>query len=309
MAKNKLSRKITEIILLKCLGYKKGEKLLIVTDDRLKALGEAFYEQAGKIKTNLSFMKMPTRKTHGAEPPAPIAEGLKKADVAVLLTYMSLSHTKARKTATSKYGTRIASLPGATFSMLERTIAVDYAKIREKVLKTAQALTRGEKAEIRSKAGTYLTMSLKKRKGFCDDGLYFKKGAFGNLPAGEACTGPFEGTTNGRLVVDGSAPYIGKVKKPITINIKDGYAVNIPIPAIAALRKKFGRCILNVAELGIGYNPKATITGNILEDEKAENTAHIAFGNNISFGGKVSCPSHLDLVFLKPEILIDGKSI
>jgi len=34
-------------------------------------------------------------------------------------------------------------------------------------------------------------------------------------------------------------------------------------------------------EFGIGLNPKARLTGNLLEDEKAGRTLHIAFGNNM----------------------------
>jgi leucyl aminopeptidase (aminopeptidase T) len=142
-----------------------------------------------------------------------------------------------------------------------------------------------------------------------DNGLYHKKGAFGNLPAGEACIAPREGTMNGRLVADGSCPLTGKFKRPIEIQIEDGYAKEIPIRAMGALRKKAGRCVFNVAELGIGLNPKARVTGNVLEDEKVLGTAHVAFGDNTSFGGKVGCRSHLDFVFHNPKIYIDGNAL
>ena len=75
------------------------------------------------------------------------------------------------------------------------------------------------------------------------------------------------------------------------------------------LSRKLGRDIFNVAEFGIGLNPKAKVTGNVLEDEKARDTAHIAFGNNKSFGGIVSCQCHLDFVFFNPSILLDGARI
>jgi len=39
----------------------------------------------------------------------------------------------------------------------------------------------------------------------------------------------------------------------------------------------------NIAELGIGCNPKAVITGNILEDEKVG--LHIAYGMSSHLGG------------------------
>jgi leucyl aminopeptidase (aminopeptidase T) len=222
---------------------------------------------------------------------------------------MSLSHTAARKSACKKYGTRIASLPGVTREILKRAICLDYTALKREVNKVADLLTRGQKIEVKTVKGTHLTFSVGKRKGFADDGIYTTKGAFGNLPAGEACIGPLEETANGRLLVDGSCPFLGKLKKPIEIIIKNGYAQNIPLPQMKPLFKRYGRKILNVAELGIGLNPKAKITGNVLEDEKVQGTAHVALGNNKSFGGRVNCPCHLDFVFRSPSIIIDGRPL
>ena len=64
-----------------------------------------------------------------------------------------------------------------------------------------------------------------------------------------------------------------------------------------------------VAELGIGLNPKAKVTGNILEDEKVIGTAHIAVGNNLSYGGDNDVPLHLDGVITRPDIYADGKKL
>ena len=52
----------------------------------------------------------------------------------------------------------------------------------------------------------------------------------------------------------------------------------------------------NVAELGIGTNEKAILTGNILEDEKIFGTAHVAFGASAAIGGNIQVPVHLDVV-------------
>ena len=59
-----------------------------------------------------------------------------------------------------------------------------------------------------------------------------------------------------------------------------------------------------IGELGIGINPKACITGNMLEDEKALGTAHLAFGNNSDFpgGGNNNSKIHRDYLFYRPTI-------
>ena len=297
---------IFDIILKKCMGCRKGECLLILCDEKRKVLAEKFFRAAQGSGSEAIFMLMREREAHGEEPPAAAAAALKNADVAVLLTSKSLSHTKARKAACRESGTRIASLPGVTEEMLKRSIPIDYDLMRRKARRLSGILTKARKIDIHTDRGTSLTMSVSGRRGFADDGLYRKRGAFGNLPAGEVCIAPLEGTANGRLVVDGSMPLTGRLKRPIEIMIKDGYARNIPVAKMAPLVRSLGKRALNVAELGIGLNPRARVTGNVLEDEKAAGTAHVALGNNVSFGGIVSCPSHLDFVLFDPVITIDG---
>ena len=60
-----------------------------------------------------------------------------------------------------------------------------------------------------------------------------------------------------------------------------------------------------VGELGIGINPEARVTGNMLEDEKAVGTVHVAFGNNIEMGGKNSSRTHRDFHMLRPNLTIE----
>jgi leucyl aminopeptidase (aminopeptidase T) len=65
----------------------------------------------------------------------------------------------------------------------------------------------------------------------------------------------------------------------------------------------------NLAELGIGTNERATVTGNILEDEKILGTVHVAFGASAGIGGIVSVPIHLDCVVLDPTLTIGGTTV
>jgi leucyl aminopeptidase (aminopeptidase T) len=65
----------------------------------------------------------------------------------------------------------------------------------------------------------------------------------------------------------------------------------------------------NVAELGIGTNEKAVLSGEILEDEKLLGTAHVAFGASAAIGGTVQVPVHLDCLVLKPDLTVDGEPV
>ncbi len=304
-----IREEIIKTVFKKCLAHKAREKTLIVTDDRLENLATLFYKGAKRLLIKVTLIKMTPRKMHGEEPPEAIAEALKSVDIALLITEKSLSHTKARKSA-SKYGTRIASLPGITPEVLERCILIDYRHLKRTVASMARELTRASTLRLTTRKGTDLVMSLKGRLGLEDNGLYISRGDFGNLPAGEACIAPLEGTTSGRLIIDASVAPLGKVSSSIEIIIKNGFIKKVNSKNFASILKPLGRKALNIAELGIGLNPKAKVTGNVLEDEKTKGTAHIAFGDNRSFGGKVSAPCHLDGVFFSPCITTDkGKLI
>jgi len=64
-----------------------------------------------------------------------------------------------------------------------------------------------------------------------------------------------------------------------------------------------------IGELGIGLNPGARLTGNLLEDEKAGETAHVAFGNNEEMiDGKNNSKTHRDFLFNKPTIEVTYKN-
>jgi leucyl aminopeptidase (aminopeptidase T) len=65
----------------------------------------------------------------------------------------------------------------------------------------------------------------------------------------------------------------------------------------------------NVAELGIGTNEKAILSGEILEDEKLLGTAHVAFGASAAIGGTVQVPIHLDCLVTKPDVTVDGEPV
>jgi leucyl aminopeptidase (aminopeptidase T) len=97
----------------------------------------------------------------------------------------------------------------------------------------------------------------------------------------------------------------------IKIEVEKGYATKITGGTAARKLKvmldKVGKQARNIAEFGIGTNDSAKLSGLLLEDEKVMGTIHIAVGNNISMGGSVNVPIHLDGVVKKPTVWMDGK--
>ncbi len=67
--------------------------------------------------------------------------------------------------------------------------------------------------------------------------------------------------------------------------------------------------VYNVAELGIGYNPKAKMTGRQSQDKGVYGTCHIGAGSNITWGGKIKAATHFDFLMYAPKIELDGAVI
>ncbi|MCX7781613.1 MAG: aminopeptidase [Negativicutes bacterium] len=294
------------------MGVKPGESVVIVTDEPTAAIGRALWQAAKEAGGEAVYMEMIPRANDGAEPPEPVAAAMLQADVVLAATSRSLSHTDARKEA-SRAGTRIASLPGVTADMLCRTLAADYRKMAQASRQFADILTAGSQAELITPAGTKLTMSLAGRKGGPDTGINLEPGSFSNLPAGEAYIAPLEETAEGILVIDGAMSGVGVVGTPIRMTVEKGFVTRIeggPEAAkLEALLAAHGKLAYNIAELGIGTNDQAQITGNVLEDEKVKGTVHIAVGNNTGFGGVVHVPVHLDGILIRPTLIIDGQMV
>ena len=301
--------------LVQCMALKNGESCLVITDRKKIDIANAFYNQAKLITDNVKLIDIPELKVNGEEPPAEVAEEMLKYSVIMIPTSKSISHTTARRNAVEN-GARIASMPGITEDMAIRCLNADYSKIRERTRKLVDMMTSANSVRILTETGTDIRMDIAGLK--CsggNGGIFDKPGTWGNLPEGEACMTPLEGTTNGVFFVDKTMAGVGRVNIPIRITVKQGFAVSIEGGEEAEklslmLKSMNDRRVYNIAEIGIGTNDKAMITGNTLEDEKVMGTAHIALGNNMSFdGGTTDVPIHLDGVFDKPTIIVDDQKI
>ena len=295
-----------------CLKVRRCEKVLILADDPLRELGYQFYQNAKSHSPASYLLIIPEIQNHNIEPHKSIATVMSKFDVIVIVTSRSLSHTNARRRA-SQNGARIASLPGVTQETLMRTMTGDYKNLINNSRKLSDILTIGRKAHLTTSAGTNLIFSLVRMKGLSDTGMIHESVNFSNLPAGEAYIAPVHGSAQGVLVIDGSFPEIGLITTPIRMTVKNGQVVRITgqdeAVKIRRLLRPYGKLGRNIAEFGIGTNPDAQLNGCILEDEKVLGTVHVAMGNNISFGGKISVGCHYDAVLLNPSLLIDTKTI
>jgi leucyl aminopeptidase (aminopeptidase T) len=301
---------ISKNLLKDCLALKPKEQLLVLTDDIKEDLAQNMYEAGKILGATPILIKIPTMEKSGQEPPKAAAEAMKSADVVVCITEHSVTHTNAKKAA-AESGARIATMPGITEEMFrEGAITADYVEVEKLTKKVADILTQGSSVTV-EKQGYKLEIDITGRKGIESPGRYTVRGMAGNLPSGEAYIAPVEGKSNGQILADGSIVGIGKLDEPILLTIKDGLLINAEGKDAKRWLEILGdsKPARNLAEFGIGTNPNARLTGNILEDEKILGTIHVAFGSNNTFGGTVSAGVHLDAVVLNPTVYVDVKLI
>ena len=298
-------------VVRKCMGIQPGEEVLVVCNPVTEEIGALMRIEAQGEGADATLAVISERDSAAAEPPRPVAAAMAAADVVLAPTIQSLSHTAARKAA-SEEGVRIGTLPGVTEEMLGRLMTGDLEEIRRRGWAIVTALNRGTEARITCRHGSDLRIGLEGRLGIVDAGELGNRSAFGNLPCGEGFIAPVEGTTEGTLVVDGSIASVGLLETPVSLTIREGHLVEATGEdgtALMDLLTVHGHDGTNVAELGIGTNEEAILTGNILEDEKILGTCHVAFGASAAIGGTVQVPVHLDCVVLEPTVEIDGETI
>jgi aminopeptidase len=296
---------------LKCLGLKKDERFLIITDQNKLSIAWAIFDAAMEIGANVQLMRIPVAETHGSEPPEPLPEFMKMFDAIIAPTTKSISHTNARREA-SKAGVRIATMPDIREETFLRTMTADYGKIAERGFNIAEQLNLANTISIKSPSGTDIKLNRGDRNAMVDTGLIYKPGDFSNLPAGEVYIAPVEGSANGVMAVDGSMAGIGLMKKPLMIKIENGFAASFnghKAEELVKLLAPHGENAKNLAEFGIGTNDKAQLCGSPLEDEKVIGTIHLALGDNQSMGGNVAVSSHLDGIIRNPSVWFDDRQI
>ena len=295
-----------------CAGVKPHENVLIVTDFMMMTIAESLATAAYRAGAEVSIGTILPRSGHGQEPPPPISAAMNKAEVIFTPVTYSITHTRAVKEA-CEAGSRIIAMTDFKEHMLIRGgLEADFNETKMICQKFARAFERGSEAVLTSTGGTRLTMSKKDRPGnalFC----IVEPGQMSPAPNVEANFSPVEGTAEGVIVADASIPYIdiGVLTEPVTATVEKGMITDIQGGHQAKiladdLQSRNDLNVYNVAELGVGLNPKCILQGIMLEDEGVYGSVHIGIGTNITLGGNVKAAIHYDLLMWEATIEMDG---
>lgn len=309
---NEKAWKGCEILLKVCGEVKKGERVLVITDDTSREIGELMYACASSY-TDTTLVKMGDRSTHGEAPTEAVAAAMKTADVIFSATTFSLYNTDARIQAAEQNGTRFVNMADYSVKMLEEgCLFTDWDEIRKTVDHVKERIV-GKELTLTNPAGTNFRTSIEGRHADTGYGVSRFPGEASSPPDAEAAVGPADGSAEGVLVIDGSIPLpgLGLLKEPIRLKVEKGLIVDIEGGEEAkilrdALASFHDDRVYVVAEVGFGLNPAGHLSGRMLEDEGVMGTMHIGIGNNLSYGGTNNTPVHIDLILKDPTCMVDG---
>lgn len=247
------------------------------------------------------------------DPPKPVQEALKAADIWYEFAVNYLLYTDTR-IAASMAGCKHTSYEGMDVDMMVRTIGkVDYPTMNELGKRLRDLCMAADIVHISDANGTDLHCPIDKHPPRFLPGTGEPGQGYSLMLGGQSSFSARISETSGKLVFDGCLwppADIGPLVHPVELTIEGGVITAVDGGDEARVFErwldKFDSEILRtLAHISFGFNPGVTrITGRIVEDERVFGCLNIGFGPQ-----RLNSPSHTDGVVLRPTIVADGVEI
>lgn len=336
---------IARTVLKRAIGLREGERVLIVgnPEETSRLISDVFFEASAEMGGRPLLARQTARGITEFSDPAVLAALATEPEVVLSISTDKIGrdpyglhigyvgrdgkrydHVIDKLEADKRI--RVGSSPGIKMDTFLRTMDVDYEAIRGKARDLKLMVEGRSEMRIVTAFGTDITVGLRGRKVFVDDGDLRVPGAHGNLPCGEIFFSPELGTASGRIVFDG---VIAKgadcliPSEPIVMEVEAGFVTRVLPSAhseevLAAFRQgeeqalaigkpDYARNTWGVGEVGLGLNPAATMVPDMLEAEKVGGTCHIAIGSN--YDHDLPAITHYDMLMTNPHIWVDGQPL
>ncbi|MCK5636542.1 MAG: hypothetical protein KAH91_03895 [Thermoplasmatales archaeon] len=299
---------------------KSGEKVLIMYDTphgnvkdndgwkERRGMANDWYETFKKMGESGGYtadiFSYESAGLHNTQLPQEISDKICQYNLVLVIMEYSISSTMSKIIRVKDSTTRGAGLHPEK-RMEDGVFKANYKEVQKYAIAIREMLDKAIGAEINFSTGDQLFIDIRNRPAHSDEGDCTKAGQYINFPSGEGFTAPYEAINDevneyGESKTEGIWPvtYKGELLK---FKVKNNKIVDIEGkgPMVDEARKFYWEndTRKNIAELGIGCNPKAIVTGNVLEDEKVG--LHIAYGMSTHLGGKVKSDMHQDIVYAK----------
>ncbi len=267
---------------------------------------DTFHHMGKEKNLHIDWLTFPATGTHNTPIPAEITKQISHYDLILALTQYSLSSSMLPLIRGENSHSRGASMPLVERRMEQTAFQADYTKVKQYALAIQKMLKKTDSADVHFSTGNHLHLDLRNRPAHADTGECIKPGQGINFPSGEAYKTPYEAvgdekTQFGESKTNGTMP-VHQIGETYHFIIKHNTIQNVEGTGKKAeeMRQLFTEKTSrrNIAELGIGCNPNAVVTGNPLEDEKVGGL-HIAYGQSSHLGGKIQSDLHIDICYPK----------
>ena len=224
---------------------------------------------------------------------------------------------------------RHGHMPSIKKRLMEEGMCTDYGQITKVTEELYRIVKDAERIDVKNPSGTKLRVTFNPEwKWVKSDGMFHKKGKWGNLPDGELFTAVAE--ANGHLVIDELGDWFSdkygcltipenNSNTPVCIDIEDS-KINLETlecdnPRLKKQLIKYLRTDKNsnrAGEFALPTNVELMakpLIGNLLQDEKAR--VHLAFGNPYpdETGADWKSKTHIDGLMKKCSVWVDNKKI
>jgi len=295
---------------------KPDENLLILADTWTDMeIAKACLIAGINAKANAQLLVIPKMSQTDTRDFNPSTAGaIQGADVVLGLCETMFVQKAATRKAREK-GTRVVSTvpKGIEDFVIEGIVEADYPlmiKVAEEVCKLWE---KTDVCKVTSPLGTDLSFRLKGRPALLGDGMATEPGEADFFPGVQVSIAPIEETINGTIVIDGSISPGGLVSASVTCHLKKGVITSIEGGADAnswrsRLESTGDPKAFHLCHFTVGLNPRAKMSGNMIEDERVVGAITFGFGNqDPAFKGTVGeAKVHADVVLVSPAVYLDG---
>jgi hypothetical protein len=295
-----------------------GNIVILADTDTDPLVWEVMFAAACQEGADPTVLYFTPREFHMADPPSTVLAAMSKADLCQLLTSKGILHSPGIHHLMTS-GVPMLACEQLTASMLtEGGATADYQRMHEIGYPLQKIWNEGHTVHVTSEAGTDITASIEGRWSWLSDGIVKKHEGLdlynASFPTGEVGVAPVEETIEGTVVWDTSMHHIGLISQPISATVRGGQAVAFHGGAQAKKLEEYLKTYgdansFTIAEISIGLNPNAKVTGLVREDKKLLGSVHIALGMNTDTGGVTESKTHVDGIIRYPTVHIDGKLI
>ena len=305
---------------------KKGEVVIITADtgsdmELVNAVASSVYSAGAKPM--VITIAMPSGVGKAADPDIPVEEltgALMNCDVWIEFNHQWLLYsTPFERVIAGNPKLRYMCLVDFDCALLTRVVGnVETAQLQKFMTRVAELHVDAKEMHVTTPAGTDVSFLLDPTHTISNDcgdasrpGMHFLTGQLNVIPKFDSI--------NGTIVFDGTiTPPFGKVpESPVTLIVEKGKIVRLEGGSAAKEYEKWlasfeDEGMFRMAHIAYGFNPGATLSGNICEDERVWGCTEWGIG----YVSPLEAPpdgqnakSHTDGICLNSSVWIDGRQI